>query len=304
MRFRIILFGLAPGLLACGGLFGSVRSDLDAICLDYQDVATINPPTDRAAALAGRVQERGVTSETETFFASYAQSGVAAGEHYELFLQFAAENGAADWTCPAMERQDDADAVCSAITDAVAKDPAKPFAALAETAQNAKWSTEVREFAASLQTLAPGTRIESVRTFVANQGGWTAELCAQELEPYERTPEAAVRSYLELMTQSKAAEATPLISSSCLTTSVATGEPVQMLGATIQATEILVDEATISGTEAMVPYSVNGSASAQNTQTTFLGMSVSVGSMELAGATRSGTLKTVLEDGVWKVGCP
>ena len=288
-----------PLILACSGLLGSTRTDLDAICTAYKEQDPSILPEDRASTLTKRIVALPLMTSTKEAYT--ALGPVAPGARYEQLHAFANDNGVADWQCSEMERQDDAEAVCGLLTSAVKEQPADPFAAITARLQGMSLAPEVVTFLESLAKLAPGTRTEAVRTFLADRR--LTEGCSA-LAAYDVPATDVARSYLELMTQSKVDEAKAVIASTCLTGPVAKGEPVKLLGAVIQATEIKVEPGKTDGVTAEMLYTVRGSASKKNTKTTILGVSVSIASVTMSDASRSGTLTLVQEAGMWKVGCP
>jgi hypothetical protein len=76
------------------------------------------------------------------------------------------------------------------------------------------------------------------------------------------------------------------------------------MGAIIRATELSVEPARVEGAVAKVAFKVRGPASAESTTTKLFGMTVKIEGVDIEDATLQSELVLVLEDGMWRVGCP
>ena len=116
-----------------------------------------------------------------------------------------------------------------------------------------------------------------------------------------------VERYLRLGAAGNLVGARALIDSGCENTAVGRVEAVMVLGARMRlrsvVTSVVRNVASQSAQRVRVRYSITGSASGQNTQTTILGANVRIGGLHVGSVTQSGTLDLVSSPRGWVVVC-
>ena len=98
MRFRYLAVLVGLLTLACG----SFSSDLDNLCAIATDVQTEGvAPEQRSSTISQRFMESGPTSKMKKVM--IAMANASPDIRYEMLQRVAAEEGRANWECPALE---------------------------------------------------------------------------------------------------------------------------------------------------------------------------------------------------------
>lgn len=78
----------------------AAQGDADDICRAATEASSVQDPMQRALAFAERLSELTLTADTARGF--QALDGVAPGERYAALQRVFADQGVADWQCPAL----------------------------------------------------------------------------------------------------------------------------------------------------------------------------------------------------------
>jgi hypothetical protein len=122
--------------------------------------------------------------------------------------------------------------------------------------------------------------------------------------PAPRGPMQVARAYLRAGAAQDEARVRGLLDPACHGDEGAVRvDAVRMLGVVMTIESLEVRRAAVTGDTATVPYTVRGSASGDQAETTLFGAKVKMQSVRMEGASRSGVLKLRRVRGAWKVTC-
>lgn len=119
----------------------------------------------------------------------------------------------------------------------------------------------------------------------------------------EAEPQSVVQRYLRFGAAGNLVGARALIDAGCNDTAVGRVEAVMVLGARMRLRSVTLTVISQSSQRARVRYSITGSASGQNTQTTILGANVRIGGLRVSTISKTGTLDLLSSPRGWVVAC-
>lgn len=141
----------------------------------------------------------------------------------------------------------------------------------------------------------------------ATQAATAAQTATAAPAAPEKTPEAVVKSYLQLGAEGDLSKIKELVDPACHAGKIGDVDAVKLMGARMTLTEVTATIEPGAGDTAIAKYTVKGSVDAKgaHTETDIFGkkVDIKVGSMTMTGVSQSGQLKLKKMDGKWVIGC-